>query len=101
MQKVRNIVATTYKDDVNNYLNNLRAFVESEYFKELAQGFEISQSWLKIKVNNFFERPDSKDDGENIYLTAFAENFIKESKNKINHKTGKPLSDRTIDYHQR
>ncbi len=99
-QKVKNLVIATYKDYVNNNLNNLKAFVESEYFKELALGREVSQKWLKDKVNEYFERPDSKDNEKDIYLIAFAENLIKGSKNKINHKTGKRISNRTIDYYE-
>jgi len=99
-QKVKNVVDATYKDEVNNSLNKLRTFIESEYFSELAIGREISQKWLKDKVNNFFERPNTNGDVNKIYIIPFAENFIDEAKNKINYRTGKVISDQTIEYYK-
>jgi integrase len=99
-QKVKNVVDATYKDRVNNSLNKLRTFIESEYFSEVAIGKGISQKWLKDKVNNFFDRPNSKGEVNNIYLISFAENFIEEVKNKINYRTGKAISEQTIDYYK-
>lgn len=59
-QKVINIATATYKDDVNNKLNGLRAFIEAEYYKELSNGYEVNLKWLKYVVSNFFDRPDSE-----------------------------------------
>lgn len=99
-QKVKNIAIATYKDEVNNKLNELRAFILAEYFKELSFGYEVNLKWLKSVVSTFFERPDSIDKEKDFYLDSFVENFIKEAKLKIDHKTGKLLSQRTIEYYE-
>ena len=97
-QIVKNIALATYKDEVNLKLRKLKAFIESEYFNELSYGNSISQIWLKDKVNEFFNRPDSKDKEKNYYLTSFIDYYIKESENKIKLKLGRPFSERTIGY---
>jgi integrase len=99
-QKVKNIVTATYKDYVNNKLNGLKTFIESEYYKVLSNGDEVSQKWLKNNVNDFFERSDSSRKDNSYYLTKFADSFIKEVKTKINLRTGKPLSERAIGYYE-
>lgn len=99
-QKVRNVVSATYKDYVNNRLNKLKAYIESNYYNTLADGEEVSQKWLETNVNDFFERPDPSANDSKFYLTSFAENFINEVKGKIDLRTGKPLSERTIGYYE-
>lgn len=99
-QKVKNIQLATYKDYTNNKLNELKTYIESEYYKSLAEGVEVTQKWLKDKVNDFFERPDPSANDSEIYLTSFAERFIEQNKGKIDIKRGKALSERTLGYYE-
>jgi integrase len=99
-QKVKNIVTATYKDYVNNKMGELKLFIESEYYKVLSIGEEVSQKWLRENVNNFFNRLDSSKGDEEFYFTSFAENFIKESRGKVDFRSGKSLTERTIGYYE-
>lgn len=97
-QKVKNISTATYKDNYNNKLNGLKAFIEGEYYKVLAIGEDVSQNWLRENVNEFFNRLDSAKGDDEFYFTSFAERFVKESKGKVDFRTGKVLSERTLGY---
>lgn len=98
-QIVKNIAVATYKDKVNFKLRKLKAFIEAEYFNELSDGNGISQLWLKKKVNQFFNRPDTIDNEKDYFLGSFIENYINESKNTVKLKLGRTLSPRTIEYY--
>jgi len=99
-QKVRNLASVTYKDEVNSKLRHLKTFIEEEYMNDLALGVEVSQQWLKGKVNEYFQRPSSDKEDSKYYLDSFIEDYIKESRGKIKMKLGRPVSNRTIEYYQ-
>lgn len=99
LQKVKNKATATYKDKVNTKLRYLKVFIEEEYLNEIAIGNEISQKWLKDRVNIFFERPINETDDKKYFLVPFVKQFIADSKGKVKMKLGRPLSDRTVEYY--
>lgn len=48
-------------------LKSLSVFIEAEYNNDHTKGIIFSNSWLKSKVNDFFERKDTETD-DNIFL---------------------------------
>lgn len=94
-QKVRLIAEATYKDEVNNHLNLLKAFIEKEYLKVSSSEVEINSNWLKDKLDEYFGRKKKID--SIVFLACFIESVIEEEERKRKRKLGKYLSESTLD----
>ena len=99
-QRVKNSLAANYAIDVNEKLGDLTPFVEQAYFKEVAKGNPITTNWLKDQLNIFFDRKPKLAKKTENYLTDFIDEFIKISTGRINRKTGKTISNKTIGWYR-
>lgn len=99
-QRVKNMLAADYAAEVNKKLGDLTPFIEQAYFKEVATGNTISTNWLKEQLNVFFGKETKSSKKSQIYLTDFIDEFIKKSTGRINRKTGKTISDKTIGWYR-
>ncbi|MDM1557483.1 phage integrase SAM-like domain-containing protein [Chryseobacterium indologenes] len=66
---------TPHTKNITTQLNDLRTFVLDEYNTDFAKGILFNTSWLKGKINSFFERTDVNIDDNFIsnYLKTFNE----------------------------
>jgi len=95
-QKIGDKVNASYRDIVNSKLNNLKTFILDEYYKDNANGIEISRDWFKRNVYTKLGKVDNEEYNTDIYYSSFIKRHIQESKNRDNRFTGKKLSLRTI-----
>ncbi|MDR6300668.1 site-specific integrase [Mesonia maritima] len=92
-----------YTKEINQKLSKLKTFVEEEYFKTLGEGETPDKFWIKNVINKFFKKDIIQTDQQinlDNSFTGFIENFIEEAKNRINRKTGKRISDKTIRWYK-
>ena len=87
---------TTVKNRIekNRQIEKLRRFIE-DAINELSEKEEIPKEFLKVTIDKFWN-PSKYKDKKPVTLFSFIENFIKQSENAINPKTGKPFNKRTI-----
>lgn len=95
-QKIGDTVSTPYRNIVNSKLNNLKTFILDEYYKDNANGIQISRDWFKRNVYTKLGKVDNEEYNAEIYYTSFIKRHIQESKNRDNRFTGNKLSLRTI-----
>ena len=60
-----------------------------------ADGKIINSKWLKNIIAEYYKRPTGENDFR-VFLIPFITEYIKESENRINQKTGKKIAYRTI-----
>jgi integrase len=81
------------KDFINNKLMDLRKFIIENYNKEYNNGLVISKSWLKDKVNAFFNRVDESKP-ELTYFLDWIRKFIETAPKRL--YKGKSISESTV-----
>lgn len=95
-QKVKNVVETSsIKDNINNKLSEFRAFIYEKLNDYKTYSVNEVQFQLKDDIDIYFGKKIIEEK-EEINFYTFIDKFIKQSKNRIVEKTGKKLSDRTI-----
>lgn len=96
-QVVKKVADATNKDLVNRHLALLKVYIKEEYDKISASNPNITQQWLRDRLDEYFERTPQKTNDTRIYLVSFIEEFIKESEARRNRKQVKTISESTID----
>lgn len=85
------------REQVNNYLADLKTFLIARYNEDFAKSLTLEKTWLKDQIKAFTNRVDyTETNSPKYYLSEWIENYLSESKNLINSKTGKPLATQTI-----
>ncbi|MFA8450779.1 MAG: tyrosine-type recombinase/integrase [Bacteroidales bacterium] len=90
-QRVKNTNDVPNKDVINDYLNNLALNIERIYITLTAEGKHIDNKVLLDELNKQF---NLKKEDNNFWSTL--DNFIKDSKKRVNPKTHRPISESTI-----
>lgn len=83
------------KIEIRNIINNLEIQILNQFSKDYPSGNTIDLHWLNQIINRFNDKPLNNLD-ESIYFIPFLENYIEDSKNRVNPKTGQKISQRTI-----
>lgn len=83
------------KIEIRNIINNLELQILNQFSKDYPSGNTIDLHWLNQIINRFNDKPLNNLD-ESIYFIPFLENYIEDSKNRVNPKTGQKISQRTI-----
>lgn len=83
------------KTEIEKNLRDLSDLVLKQFRTDFPKGNPINQDWLMNVVNNFHNKPKDGQD-ESIFFLDFLENYIEDSKTRINPKSGKIISPRTI-----
>jgi integrase len=76
-QEVKHTITNPQKDFINDKLRKLKDFVFSEYNIDYNSNNTISASWLKEKINKFFNRTEKNESYKTYFLdwiTLFIEN---------------------------
>lgn len=99
MQNLKPLVDNATKELYRVQIENLKNEIIISFNKDFSNGSLINSSWLKKVIENFYKRPTDENDYR-IFFIPFLERFAKNSENRINLKTGKKISFRTIQkYH--
>ncbi len=95
-QRVKTTSANTFDQIINPKLNDLKETILTQYNITFNSGRKIDKTWLQTVVSNFNKQPLSEEDNPKYYFAPYFENFIEESKNKINPRTNKKIDSKTI-----
>ena len=90
--------ANTRADEItiNPMLISLKEFILQEYNIHFADGGSFNKDWLNKVILKHNNRPADEFSNHEVYFVPFVEKYIEESKTRINPKTGKVISPRTI-----
>jgi integrase len=93
--KVKQNANDSIKISVTKTINELTDLI-LEYFRiDYPKGNKIDSDWLTTIIDKYYDRPKDGID-ESIYFIDFLENYIENSKVRINPKSGQIISPRTI-----
>lgn len=95
MQNLKPLVDKETKDDYQTKINTLKNNIVRSFNEDYANGKIINSKWLKSVINDFYNRPTGENDYR-IFLIPFILRYIEEAEKRINPKTGKKISFRTI-----
>jgi integrase len=93
--KVKQSVADEIKFEIEKKTRELSELVIKHFRVDFPRGINLNQDWLINIVNAYHNKPKAGVD-ETIYFLDFLDNYIEDSKTRVNHKTGKIISPRTI-----
>jgi integrase len=85
---------------LNPKLVELKEFILAEYNEHFADGGSFDKNWLDKVIAKFNNRPKNKLSDPNVYFVPFIEQYIEESKNRVNPSTNRAISHRTIQKYQ-
>lgn len=95
MQKFKPNVNIALKSELMPLIENLKKEILRMFTLDYTKGEDINSKWLTKVVNNYHKRPEGIEEYK-IYFSSFIENFAKESETRVNFKSGKIISSRTI-----
>jgi len=91
-QKVKNVTHVPNKDEINNFLNELRSEALAFASKLIADKKPVTKDELKNHLNHYTGKS-----GHNEHdLFGFIKSFIEQSATRVNPDTGTTISPRTI-----
>lgn len=93
--RIKQTAPDDVKKRINEFTDGLTKFVLEVFAKDFPAGNAIDSNWLAKQVDNFFGKPDDLNDFR-FYFVPFIEKFIIDSKTRLNPKSGKKISPRTI-----
>ncbi len=86
-QRVKNVVDATYKDNVNQKLNQLYSHIKNEHIKACG---EAGRTFLSDAIEEYYNPGGMK--GMPKTLFEFIQHFIETAPRRLNPKTGRPVS---------
>lgn len=98
-QKLQRVKTTsTYRFDqiINPKLTSLKEEIIFQYNLSYNAGEKINKDWLDKIVYKFNNQPRNEDENPKFYLIPFFEEYIEESKKRINPQTNKVIDSKTI-----
>lgn len=98
-QKIRNLIEIQNRDEINSKLAKLKISVMDEFNLDFMNGIIVNQNWLKEVVKKHFNRPKGEENKKNmdhhVYLTSFADWWLKEKASKYKISASKYLDEKT------
>jgi len=93
--KIKQNVDDEIKFDIEKKTGELTELIIKQFRIDFPRGTNLNQDWLINIVNSYHNKPKAGVD-ESIYFIDFLDNYIEDSKTRVNHKSGKIISPRTI-----
>lgn len=93
--KVKQNVDDVIKFDIEKKTRELSELIIKHFRTDFPKGNTLNQDWLINIINSYHNKPKEGVD-ESIFFVDFLENYIEDSKTRINPKSGKIISPRTI-----
>lgn len=90
--EVRNVIEETNRDLINTYLSEMKNAAKTIYYKAVADRVDFSKELLKRELDKWTGKTTEKKQN----FKQWIESYIEESKDRINPKTGRTISKRTI-----
>ncbi|APU10479.1 hypothetical protein A5M85_09345 [Cellulophaga lytica] len=92
-QRLKIKPSATNFDFINDKLNKLEIFIVDQYNQDYSNNKNISKTWLKESVANFFGRVD-KNDEYKLYFVPWVKRYVKNAPNRLHR--GQQLKQRSI-----
>jgi integrase len=93
--KVKQNTPAETKKHIEETIQKMSDFIMNSFMRDFPIGEIINAKWISKQVDKFYMKPDSDVD-PNFYFVPFIKNYIKESKNRVNPRTGKIIAEGTI-----
>ncbi len=93
--KIKQTASDEIKKYVNETIESLSKFVQDRFKLDFPKGEQIDSDWLVKQVDLFYGKPNDFDD-YHYYFVPFVKKFIEESKTRLNPRSGKQISKKTI-----
>jgi integrase len=98
-QKIRNVISVPDRDKINSKLADLKNNIFNAANVDFMEGEILNISWLKKTISKFFNRPAGElkkaPEYHKIYLTDFADYWLKEKAPKFKVDANKYMDDTT------
>lgn len=95
-QRIKTTSNSPLHQIINPKLSELREKIIEEYNLNHISGNSVNKTWLENIIAEFNNQPTSDADNPKYYLVPLFEEFIQKSKNRINPRTNKKISSKTI-----
>lgn len=93
--KIKQSASNHVKKYVNDAIDGLSKFVMDSFKVDFPKGVKIDTDWLSKQIDSYYGKPDDYNDYR-FFFVPFVDKFINESKTRLNPKSGKIISERTI-----
>jgi integrase len=91
-QRVKAVINEPFKNQINQYLGEIAAAAHSVYIESLTGKKPLTKTGFKQGLNKWANR----DEGDQVNFWGFIETYILHSVSRIDPKTGKTISPRTV-----
>ncbi len=95
MQNFKPLTSSEIKSTYLPLIENLKKEILNQFNISYNKGDIINSIWLSKVIKDFNKRPDNEED-HRFFFVPFIEKFAKDSEVRLNPKTGKEISFRTI-----
>jgi len=103
-QKIRNVISVPDRDKINTKLAELKIFVFNASNMDFTEGEILNRIWLEKCIAKFFKRPEGEAkkaiEYHKIYLSDFAEWWLKNKAPKFKVSADKYMDERTIGHYE-
>lgn len=104
-RKIRNVIEMPQRDELNKQLAKLQIAVVEAYSISYSQGAIINRHWLADVIAKFFNRPQgefkNKIEERTVYLSDYADWWLKTVAPTFKVKADKYMSEKTIGHYER
>jgi len=102
-QKIRNVISVPDRDKINSKLLELKNHIFNAANMDFTEGEILNRIWLEKSIAKYFNRPSDElkkaPELHKLYLTDFAEWWLKEKAPKFKVSADKYMDDRTIGHY--
>jgi integrase len=95
-QRVKTTSANAYDQIINPKLNDLKETIITQFNLSYNSGKKIDKKWLQKIIFHFNKQPLSEEENPKYYFVPYFDNFVEESKTRINPATNQPIDSKTI-----
>lgn len=95
-QRVKTTSANAYDQIINPKLNDLKETIITQFNLTYNSGKKVDKEWLQKTISHFNKQPLSEEENPKYYFVPYFENFVEESKTRINPETNQPIDPKTI-----
>lgn len=99
-QKIRNVIAVPDRDKINTKLSQLKIQIQSDANLDFMEGQILNRVWLEKSIAKFYNRPSNElkkaPELHKIYLSEFADWWLKEKGPKYKVSANSYMATRTI-----
>jgi hypothetical protein len=99
-QKIKNVIAVPDRDKINSKLTELKLHIFNAANMDFMEGEIFNKIWLERSIAKFFNRPSGElkkvTEFHKIYLSDFADWWLKEKAPKFKVRADKYMDDTTI-----